>query len=138
VLPFNEIGPELTFLIVITCAAEVVPTFVVAKPKALGETVRPPPAVVEPEKETVGGVPLALVFTVKTAVTEPAAVGSNWIVLVQLAPAASGELQLVAVFANSALPLNVLPFNVIAVLPVFLIVMTSAAETDPTAVAGNV
>jgi hypothetical protein len=72
-----------------------------------------------PARATVGGVPGALVLTLSIALTVPAADGENSMEFVQLAPAASGEMQVVADLMKEPAPVppNVLPSSVRGVEP---------------------
>jgi hypothetical protein len=95
-------------LMVTTCAAEVAPTFVVAKVRLLGvnETVANEAPV--PVSATVCGEPDALSVAARLAVAVPAAVGAKATDRVQLAPAASEVEQVFAVSRNSlaSVPVN--------------------------------
>jgi uncharacterized protein YihD (DUF1040 family) len=129
------------FLIVTTCAGVVKPTVVDAKVKLVGESVTVSGAAIAvPFSVTTCGVPVALSATESDAVRAPATVGLNSIETVQLAPAASEVVQVVADLTNEValVPVKVSEVSVTAVVPVFLIVTTCAAVVAPTTVDANV
>jgi hypothetical protein len=97
------------FLIVTVCGTEVVPTFVAAKVRLLGVRETVCNGIPVPVSGTVCGELDALSVATRLAVAAPAAIGSNAIVSVQLAPAASEVEQVLAVNEKS---LALLPVKV--------------------------
>ena len=132
---------EVLFFSVITCVAADVPTVVDANVSEEGVMVKPVPALVPvPDKPTVCGEPAAVSVYVTTADSDPLTVGSNSIELVQLAPAASGFVQVEADLMNELAPLPVIVVDAVKLTAdslVFLIVITCAAVVVPTAVAAK-
>jgi len=91
----------LVFLSVTTCAAEVVPVFVVANFRLAGVNETVASAAPVPFSATVCGEPVALSVVVRLAVALPAAAGLNAIESVQLAPTARDVEQVLAVSKKS-------------------------------------
>ena len=130
----------LELLIVMTGAAVVVPTAVEAKVSDIGLNVRPGAAPV-PDNATVCGVPDAESVYVTVAVSVPAEAGVNVMVFVQLAPAASGLLQVEADLVNELAPEPVMVVDAVkltAAEVAFFNVITCVAALFPTVVEANV
>jgi hypothetical protein len=130
----------LVLVTVIVCAAEVVPTFVAAKVRLLGENETVANEAPVPVSVVVCGEFDALAFAARLAVAVPAAAGLNAIDSVQLAPAASDVRQVFPVSTNSLalVPVNRKDLAVNAVVPVLVSVAVCTAEVEPNAVAGKV
>jgi hypothetical protein len=133
---------DVLFLSVITCVAALVPTVVDGNVSDDGVIVRPVPAATPvPEIATVWGVPEAESVYVTVAVSVPAEAGVNVIVLVQLAPAASGLEQVDAVFAKELAPEPVIVVDAVketAEEVLFFNVIVCDAAAIPTVVEGKV
>jgi hypothetical protein len=136
----NAAVPE--FFTVTTCAAVVAPTVVEANVNEVGDNVTAgfPVATPVPLSATSCGDPVALSAIESEAAKAPAAAGLNSTDTVQLAPAASEVVHVVADFKNEValVPVIVSEVSVSAAVPEFFTVTTCAAVVTPTVVEANV
>jgi hypothetical protein len=126
------------FFTVTVCALLVEPSAVAAKVRLAGETVSVAAPV--PDKPTRCGELAALSAIESVAVRDPAAVGLKVMLMVQLAPTASEDPQVVVLVNEAAaVPVSMIPplVSAIATAPVFLTVMVCAALAESTAVAAK-
>jgi hypothetical protein len=122
-MPVNEVVPM--FVSVTTWAALLVPTFWLPNVRVVGVTFTP---VAVPVRDTVCGFPGALSLIETDAVFDPAELGRNVTLIVQLAPAARLAAQVVVCRKSELLtPVKVTPPIVMRRLPLLVSVMVRVA-----------
>jgi len=137
---FADIATEPVLVSVRVCAAEVVPTLVVANVKLTGDSDTVGCLAPVPFRAMVCGESEELSVAMRLAVCVPVVAGLNATESVQLAPAASVVTHVFAVSSKSFAPLpeNRYDFTVTVLVPMFFTVSTCAGETEPTGVGGKV
>jgi hypothetical protein len=122
-------GPAPVLVSVTVCAGLAVSTAWLAKVSEVGDKLTPGALAPVPVRLTIWGLPLAVSVIVTLPVKVPVVVGVNVTLIVQAAPAATEEPQ---VLVSPKFVLAVIEVMEIAAVPVLLRVTTCAALVVPT------